>query len=489
LKTSKSPGADNLSPRLVKDIASVILEPLLYIYNLSLASGVVPAEMKLAKVIPVLKKGDPQLPGNYRPISLLSIFDKLLEKIMYSRLFNFLSVNKVLYDYQFGFRKNYSTGLALLEVTDSIYQSLDKGDFCCGVYLDLQKAFDTVNHDILLKKLYNYGIRGIVYQWFKSYLTNRRQFTCIDDTISDNLCVTCGVPQGSVLGPLLFLLYVNDIGRAVPQGNVKLFADDTNLFIFGNSCAAINAKANLCVHELNQWFIANKLSLNLIKTCCMNFSTKPLGSFLLHCGSNVINEVDSCKYLGLVIDNELKWTSHIDTVYRDLVKYSSIFYKVREKLPSWMLKHIYFTFVHSRILYGIEVYANTCGSYLDKLIKLNNKLLRILQNKTLSTPVFELYLEYNTLPIPQLHIQQLLLFVHKFVHHPDTLPAVFVKNNYFIPNSQVHNYSTRDNKNLHLLNFSTNIGSRNTKFKAARLWNELPQFLKDSSSIQSFKNN
>jgi hypothetical protein len=154
---------------------------------------------------------------------------------------------------------------------------------------------------------------------------------------------------------------------------------------------------------------------------------------------------------------------------------------MREKLPSWMLKHIYFTFVHPRVLYGIEVYANTCGSYLDKLIKLSSKLLRILQNKTLSTPVFELYLEDNTLPIPQLHIQQLLLFVHKVVHHPDTLPAVFVKNNYFIPNSQVHNYSTRDDKNLHLLNFSTNIGSRNAKFKAARLWNELPQFLKDSS--------
>jgi hypothetical protein len=141
LNTSKSAGADNLSPKLIKDIAPAILEPLLYIFNFSLTSGAVPAAMKLAKVIPVLKKGDPQLPGNCRPISLLSIFDKLLEKIMYARLFSFLSDNKVLYDYQFGFRKNYSTGLALLEVTDSIYQSLDNGDICCGIYLDLQKAF------------------------------------------------------------------------------------------------------------------------------------------------------------------------------------------------------------------------------------------------------------------------------------------------------------------------------------------------------------
>jgi hypothetical protein len=257
--------------------------------------------------------------------------------------------------------------------------------------------------------------------------------------------VDCGVPQGSVLGPLLFLLYVNDIGRAVPQGNVKLFADDTNLFIFDSSCVSINAEANLCVYELNQWFIVNKLSLNLVKTCCMNFSTKPLSGVILHCGLNVINEVDSCKYLGLVIDSDLKWTSHIDAVYRELVKYSSIFYKVRERLPAWMLKHIYFAFVHSRIIYGIEVYANTCSSHLDKLIKLNNKLLRILQNKPLSTQVFELYLAYNTLPIPQLHIQQLLLFVNKFMHHPDTLPVAFIKNSYFITNRQVHNYPTRDN--------------------------------------------
>jgi hypothetical protein len=159
----------------------------------------------------------------------------------------------------------------------------------------------------------------------------------------------------------------------------------------------------------------------------MVFSTKCDGNIILLCGQRAIEKVDTCRYLGVVIDDKLKWTSHIDQMYSKLVKFTSIFYKLRSALPEQVLKQIYFAFIHSRILYGIELYANTCNTYIDKLIKLNNKILRILQNRPPSVSVKDLYNKYNTLPIPELHEQQLLILVHMFLFHPEMLPPVFIK--------------------------------------------------------------
>ena len=277
-----------------------------------------------------------------------------------------------------------------------LYHNLDEGNRCCGVYLDLQKAFDAVNHELLLSKLYNYGIRGIVHKWFCSYITNRQQFTCVAGARSSSVSITSGVPQGSVLGPLLFLIYVNDIGNAVPNEIINLFADDTNLFVFRESFSIVNQKANECLNELYMWFIANKLSLNLTKTCYMVFKTKCDDNVELFCGQRVIQKVDKCHYLGVVIDNELKWTLHIEQLYCKLIKFTRIFYKLRTKLPERILKQLYFAFVHSRIMFGIKLYASTCSIYIDKLIKLNNKLIRILQNRPLLVSTRELYLKSNT---------------------------------------------------------------------------------------------
>ena len=211
LPTNKAPGYDEITSKVVKLTSDYILTPLTYIFNLSLSEGIVPESFKTAKVIPIYKKKNKYDPTNDRPISLLSIFNKLLEKLMHHRLYSFLNKYNILYKHQFGFRENHSTTLAIIEIVDTIREELDKGNSVIATYLDLTKAFDTVNLKILLHKLKHYGIRGLANKWFYSYLTDRKQFTKINGINSDKQSISTGIPQGSVLGPLLFLLYMNDI--------------------------------------------------------------------------------------------------------------------------------------------------------------------------------------------------------------------------------------------------------------------------------------
>ena len=271
---------------------------------------------------------------------------------MCHRLCEFLQKYNILYDFQFGFRKNHSTILALIEVVDTIYENLDNHEYGIGVYLDLQKAFDTVNHEILLYKLNNCGVRGNVHQWFRSYLTNRQQFTCIGNTFSDLGYIRTGVPQGSVLGPLLFLLYINDICYAVPGTKIKLFADDTNLFIFHKNPQCLFSTTSDCLHHLSCYFLANKLSLSIEKTCYSVFgvhqkdpSALNTTSLELKINGQIIKRVEFCKYLGVYIDSKLTWLEHIDYLYKKLIKFTSIFYKIRTKLHTNVLRMLYFSFL------------------------------------------------------------------------------------------------------------------------------------------------
>ena len=485
---SKSPGPDNIGPKLLKSILNDLIDPLVFICNLSFTTGCVPDSLKIAKVIPIFKKGDTANPSNYRPISLLSIFHKLLEKLMYMRVYSFLHKFSVLYQYQFGFRQHHSTSLALVELCDSLYSHLDQHEVVVGMYFDLQKAFDTVDHKILLEKLYNCGIRGIVHDWFQNYLSNRKQFVSINNIDSNLGNINCGVPQGSVLGPLLFLIYVNDIANASPNSNIRLFADDTNVFVYGKSLIETNLKAEGVVKELNQWFLANKLSLSIDKTCYSIFGCHDITSRqhnTLKLNDTVLTKVDRCKYLGVMIDSDLKWQSHVDLVYSKLLKFTGIFYKLRCFLSANVLRLLYFAFVHSQILYGIEVYANTCHAQLNKLCVLNNKILRIIQNKPLCTPVVQLYKSYNTLPIPELHHFQLLCLVFKYFNCKDKLPTVFT--NFFTLNSEIHTHNTRFTNDLHLSRVNSLRGVRCVKFKASQFWNNLPTKLKATKNFGTFK--
>ena len=273
---------------------------------------------------------------------------KLFEKIVRSKLEEYLKTNNILYKYQFGFRKSHSTNLAIVEVIDKIYTHLNQNMYGLGIFLDLKKAFDTVDHDILLSKLEHYGIEGNALNWFKSYLTNRRQCTKINGKLSPEETVVCGVPQGLALGPLLFIIYINDMVNSLKYTHPKLFADDTNIFLFHKDLKTLYSNANEDLHSLSNWLIANKLSLSVGNdkdsryTIYSPTKLKPnINLPKLHVGDCEIPRTSSVKYLGLHIDENLNFKGHIDQLKDKIKKYTSLFYSIRHKLPKNCLRVLY----------------------------------------------------------------------------------------------------------------------------------------------------
>lgn len=251
---------------IVKNTTEHIIKPFTYVCNQSLKTGTFPDAMRIAKVIPIYKNGERQAFSNYRPISLLPLFSKILEKVFANRVESFVDKHNLLSIHQYGFRTNCSTSVAVMKLVEDISTAMDNREDTIGIFIDLKKTFDTIDNNILLHKLERYGFRGIANTWLKNYLDNRCQYMQINDVRSNMLKITQGVPQGSVLGPKLFILYINDICSVTNEFNYVLFADDTTLYCSGENLELLLSKAKKGLQRLKNWFDLNKLSLNIDKT-------------------------------------------------------------------------------------------------------------------------------------------------------------------------------------------------------------------------------
>ena len=338
---------------------------------------------------------------------------------MYKRLYSFITHNKVIYPLHFGFQENHSIDHALISMTEAIRNTLDNRKYGCGIFINLQNAFDTVNHDILNNKLEHYGIRGGALAWFWSYLSERHQFVSVNGINSELLKIACGVPKGSVLGPLLFLIFINDLPNISKKLNFYLFADDTNIYYASKSIYDLVRNVNAELKYVQKWLDANRLSFNISQTNYIIFhsSSKTIPSdILMKIGEQHITRVNHVRFLGLLLDEHLSWKVHLNELAKKLARICRVFFKIRNFLPTDSLICIYNSLFMSFLHYGIIVWGQTFASYVDPIFKLQKRAVRAISHEKAlsnSTPIFR---SLKLLRLHDIFKHRLLTFVFESIN-------------------------------------------------------------------------
>ena len=366
---------------------------------------------------------------------MLSNVNKILEKLVHIRVYKFLEKFHCLYSLQFGFRKKHSTNHALIDITETIRHALDNNKLVCGVFVDLQKAFDTVNHDILISKLDHYGIRGTANNWFSSYLKNRSQYVSVLGFDSETKPISHGVPQGSVLGPLLFIIYINDLHLAIKHSKVYHFADDTNFLNISDSPKRMQKLINADLKILYNWLLANKISLNCDKTEIIFFH-KPgekIPDLKIKMNGHRIFPSKYIKYLGVLLDDTLQGKFHCNTLAKKLKRANGMLCKARHYIDRANLLTLYFAIFSSHLMYGSQIWGQYINSFNNRIFKLQNRALRIISFSNFRADSNPLYAQHKILKLGDLILMQNCLFVYDTLKNSS--PSCF--RNYFTHSREI----------------------------------------------------
>lgn len=478
-------GYDGYKPSVVKYVKTEIVKPLSYVVNLSLQQGIFPDKLKHAIVTPIHKGGEKKKVENYRPISVLPVFSKVYERVMYNRLLSFLETNDILYKHQYGFRPGFSTDQALIHVTDNILQALDNKEHLVGVFMDLAKAFDTINHDLLIQKLKQYGIKGRCNMWFRSYLSNRCQQVRYNGVLSEKRQIECGVPQGSILGPLLFIVFINDLYKCSKELTLILFADDTNAFMKGTNINDTIDSLNIELAKVAVWFDANQLSLNIKKTHYMIFSNRHVTSAkFVHIKGLRIEQVYCTKFLGVFIDDKLTWKEHIMYTKNKISKCIGMLHKVSKVFSKNVKLKLYKTFIQPHLMYCNVVWCSSYATVFKPLEVVQKRALKIALNMPKTTPSDYLFKAAKVHDLASINRIQTAIFMYKY--NNSLLPQSFKGKFKF--NEDVHQYNTRVSKLHHVPRVRLERSKFSIYYRGVQIWNSIGHNLRDINTLKEFKN-
>ena len=474
---------NSLSTKLLKENSQALCNPIAQIFNNIIQLGQYPDILKLACITAVFKGGDKTNPNNYRPISSLPILNKVFEKLLYKRLNSYFENNNIFCKEQYGFRKKKSTSDAVTELLNKIYNAINKKEHLGAVFLDLSKAFDTVSHDILLLKLEHYGIRGIPLKLLESYLSNRHQFVTVNGHKSETKEINIGVPQGSVLGPLLFLIYINDLPLSTTNMKSILFADDTTLFTSHRDINSLTKSMSDDLALVREWLIANKLTLNINKTYYIIFTTRYLPDDVrITIGEQVIERRLSGKFLGMILDDKLTFKEHINTIKGKVSKLAGLFFTLKTMFPLDVLNRLYYSLIYPHLIYCILAWGCAKPTFLHPLIMLQKRLARLLTNSAYYAHCNPLFNELKMLKIKDLFIYHCQIFMYKTIKL-EKYPSIRESINVL---QTEHSYNMRHSI-LKTPYCRSEVCKQSLLNHGIRAWNQLNIDLKASTSLKSFK--